>query len=143
MIAHILNAQGEILNTIVVRTLADWPMAVDAAIGGTIGDSVIGGKLVVKATQAAPVEVPESVPKLNARLVLIRAGYWDDVLAFAATLPEGDMVNGFPRAEALAYIQDAQTWRRDNPLVAAWSAARGKSSAELDHLFIAAGALNV
>jgi hypothetical protein len=79
----------------------------------------------------APV-VPEAVPKLNARLVLIEAGYWSDVVAFITA--QGEV--------ALAYLEDAQTMRRDNPLVNAWAAARGKT-AELDGLFIAAAALDV
>jgi len=80
---------------------------------------------------ALPV-VPESVPKLNARLVLIGAGYWDDVVAFTAL--RGPV--------AVAFLEDALTMRRDNPLVNAWATARGKT-AELDSLFIAAEALKI
>ena len=79
----------------------------------------------------APV-VPEVVPKLNARLTLIEAGYWSDVVAFATE--QGEV--------ALAYLEDAQTIRRDNPLVNAWAESRGKTG-ELDGLFIAAGNRNV
>ncbi len=75
---------------------------------------------------------PETVPKLNARIVLIEAGYWDDVVEFITA--QGPI--------AVAYLEDAQTMRRDNPLVNAWAAARGKTG-ELDGLFTAAGALNV
>ncbi len=76
--------------------------------------------------------VPESVPKLNARLTLIDAGYWDEVVAFVTA--QG--------AIALAYLQDAQTMRRDNPLVNAWAKTRSVpiSDAALDGLFIAAAA---
>lgn len=80
---------------------------------------------------AAP-QVPVSVPKLNARLVLINAGYWSDVVAFITA--QGPV--------ALAYLEDAKTVRRDNALVNAWAASRGKTG-ELDGLFIAAGALSV
>lgn len=75
--------------------------------------------------------VPQSVPKLNARLALIAAGYWTDVVAFVAE--QGEV--------ALAYLEDAQTMRRDNQLVNAWAAARGKTDAEVDALFIAAALL--
>lgn len=75
--------------------------------------------------------VPQVVPKLNARLVLIDAGYWADVVAFATEQGE----------TALAYLEDALTMRRDNALVNAWAASRGKVD-ELDGLFISAGALN-
>lgn len=76
--------------------------------------------------------VPQVVPKLNARLVLIDAGYWADVVAFATEQGE----------TALAYLEDALTMRRDNALVNAWAASRGKVD-ELDGLFVSAGALNV
>jgi hypothetical protein len=75
--------------------------------------------------------VPSSIPMLNAALILIDAGYWDDVEAFVAA--QGPV--------ALAFLRHAQTMRRDNVLVNAWAAARGKTD-ELDGLFIAAAALN-
>lgn len=80
-----------------------------------------------------PPPVPESIPKLNARLVLINAGYWDDVVTFISA--QGEV--------AIAYLEDAQNMRRDNVLVNAWAAARGKSKEEIDSLFIAGAALEV
>lgn len=76
--------------------------------------------------------VPDVVPKLNARLALLAAGYWDDVVAF--TSEQGPV--------AIAFLEDALTIRRDNELVNAWAASRGKAG-ELDALFIAAGAMEV
>lgn len=76
--------------------------------------------------------VPLSIPKLNARLVLLQAGYWEEVVQFATE--KGPI--------ALAFLEDAQTMRRDNALVNEWAALRGKSD-ELDALFIAGAALDV
>lgn len=82
---------------------------------------------------ALPPQVPEFVPMLNAELVLISAGYWDDVQDFISK--RGPY--------ALAFLRRAQTMRRDNVLVNAWAAARGVTDAQLDSLFFAAGDLKV
>lgn len=132
MKAHQLDADGVIINTIVVDDLGVLPGLVNAEIGGDIGDSVIDGKMVPKMQSVAPV-VPEAVPMLNAELVLIGAGYWDDVQAFVAA--RGPY--------ALAFLTRAQTMRRDNVLVNAWATARNITEAQLDGLFIAAGNLKV
>jgi hypothetical protein len=129
MNAHQLDANGIIINTIVVEALDVLPNLVSADIGGSIGDSVIDGALIPR---TAPPAVPESIPKLNARLILIEAGCWDDVVAFATE--QGPV--------ALAFLEDAQTMRRDNALVNAWAASRGKTD-KLDGWFIAGAALNV
>lgn len=132
MRAHLLDENGVIINTILVDDLDFMPGLVDAEIGGNIGDSIINGAPVPKPQDAAPV-VPETVPMLNAELVLIGAGYWDDVQAFVAA--RGPY--------ALAFLTRAQTMRRDNVLVNAWATARNITEAQLDGLFIAAGNLKV
>lgn len=48
MNAHQLDAQGVILNTIVVSSLDVFPGLVDAAVGGSVGDSIINKTLVRK-----------------------------------------------------------------------------------------------
>lgn len=126
MNAHQIDANGVIMNTIVVDSLNILPGLVDASIGGQIGDTIKNGKVIPK------VIIPESVPKLNARLALIAAGEWEDVRAFVAS--QG--------AVALAYLEDAQTMRRDNPLVNTWATARNKPPGYLDELFIKAAQLN-
>lgn len=94
------------------------------------------------AAATAPL-IPQSIPRLNARLTLLGhffpsgTSYWVDIVAFVAAIP------GAAGDQARAYFEDAQTWRRDNALVAAWAAARGLTGAEIDALFIAAGDLNV
>lgn len=131
MNAHQLDAAGVIINTIVVESLDDLPGLVDAELGGGIGDSIIDGVLVPQPPPAPP--VPESVPMLNAELVLIGAGYWDDVQAFVSQ--RGPY--------ALAFLNRAQNMRRDNVLVNAWATARAITDAQLDALFIAADNLKV
>jgi hypothetical protein len=46
MRAHFVSDSGVIMNTIEVESLDFMPGLVDAAIGGTIGDSIINGMLV-------------------------------------------------------------------------------------------------
>lgn len=94
------------------------------------------------AAAAVPV-VPEFVPRLNARLTLLgRAfpdgtNYWTDITSFVTAIA------GAAGDQARAYFEDAQTWRRDNSLVASWATSRNLTSAEVDALFITAGALDV
>jgi hypothetical protein len=44
--AHQLDDTGKIINTILVGSLDDFPDLTPASIGGTIGDSIVEGKLV-------------------------------------------------------------------------------------------------
>lgn len=48
MRAHVLNEQGEIVNTVEVASLDVIPGLVDASIGGQIGDSLVEGVVVPK-----------------------------------------------------------------------------------------------
>ena len=52
MNAHQLDANGVIINTIVVDSLNVFPNLIDASISGTIGDSIINGAVVPKAIPA-------------------------------------------------------------------------------------------
>lgn len=133
MIAHQLDAAGVIINTIVVPSLGFLPNLVDASIGGGIGDSIINGILILK---PMPAVVPDSVPMLNAHLALIAAGKMD---AVTAAIEGMDVVD---QQAANAYLNLAQTCRRDNALVAQLGPLIGLDSAGLDQLFIAAAALN-
>lgn len=108
--------------------------AIDAT-GGAIGD-LWDGVAFTKAPALSPV-VPESVPMLNAQLEMIDAGWWGPVNAFIETLPALD------KLKAQTYLNKALTMRRDNYLVLSIPSAIGKTEAEVDALFIAAGARNV
>ncbi|MES2349974.1 MAG: hypothetical protein V4641_20610 [Pseudomonadota bacterium] len=85
----------------------------------------------------APAPVPQRIPMLNAHLVLIDAGWFDDVLAYLASIPGPD------GQKARAYFDKALTMERNNPLVLGIPAALGKTDAEVDALFTAADALIV
>ena len=90
------------------------------------------------ASQGAPTEqpVPDAVPMLNAHLALISAGWMPGVREYLDALP------GAEGLLARTYFEKAQTVRRDHQLVQAIPAALGKTSAEVDALFVAAAALN-
>lgn len=126
----ILDEHGNVINTIVAElefVEAHYPGRYRAADGGT--------------TPTAPTDpttpaVPESVPMLNAHLVIIHAGKMEALKALVAELPDQE------RQEAEAYLNLAQNCRRDNKWVAMFGPGLGYDSAGLDQLFIAAAALN-
>lgn len=85
---------------------------------------------------AAPPQVPQEVPMLNAHLALIQAGKMDQVKALVTSLPDME------RLEAEAYLNLAQTCRRDNKWVISIGAGLGYDAAGLDSLFRSAAAMN-
>lgn len=112
------------------ETYGDEVLTVDAA-----HQIVIAVRAVV-IPPAGPV-VPQRVPMLNAHLVLIETGWMPLIDSFIDNMPEN------ARSKARAYLTQAETMARDNELVLAIPAALGKTEAEVDQLFITAGALNV
>lgn len=57
MRAHILDADGYIINTVIVPTLDFIPGLVDATIiGGRIGDRIVDGVLIPKPDPELPIE---------------------------------------------------------------------------------------
>lgn len=75
--------------------------------------------------------VPASVTRAQAKLALNAAGLLSG--AEAAIANAG--------AEAQIYWADASVFERDHPLIASIGGALGLSEAQIDDLFIAAGAL--
>lgn len=88
------------------------------------------------ASEEPQVPVPQSVPMLNAHLVLISAGKMQTLNDLVAGLPSAE------RFEAHAYLNLALTCKRDNKWVVQLGAALGYDPAGLDQLFIQAAALN-
>lgn len=86
-------------------------------------------------TPASPA-VPQSVPMLNAHLILIADGKMTALLDLVASLPDDE------RLEATAYLNLAQSCRRDNKWVIQLGPELGYDSAGLDQLFIRGDALN-
>lgn len=70
MRAHQIDKDGNIINTIEVKSLSDFPNLVDASIGGGKGDSIVNGVLVKAAP--APIPVPKAVTKAQFREALHR-----------------------------------------------------------------------
>ncbi len=134
MNAHQLDAQGVIINTIVVDRIDVFPGLVDASIGGKRGDRIVGGVLV---PTAPVVVVPQEIPMINAHLMLAEADWMDGVEAYIAGLPKKE------RQKANAYLHKSPTMRRQHPLVLAIPAAMNKTEAQVDALFIEAAALQV
>ena len=72
MNAHQLNASGVILNTIVVDSLNVFPNLIDAALGGSIGDTWNGTAIVKKPRDVEA----EKVSVRNQRDLLLAATDW-------------------------------------------------------------------
>ena len=72
MNAHQLDANGVILNTIVVDSLNVFPNLIDAAVGGSIGDTWNGAAIVKKPRDVEA----EKVSVRNQRDSLIAATDW-------------------------------------------------------------------
>nr|WP_315249327.1 hypothetical protein [uncultured Duganella sp.] len=129
----ILDEHGNVINTIVAElefVEAHYPGRYRAADGS--------GTPTTPTTPTEPTQpaVPESVPMLNAHLVIIHAGQMDALKALVAELPDQE------RQEAEAYLNLAQNCRRDNKWVALFGSGLGYDSDGLDQLFINAAALN-
>lgn len=120
-----VNSDGSTANTISASTcFVDWWLPHLGQTYIVIPDSII-----------TPT-VPESVPMLNAHLALIAAGKMDLVTSSIAGMNTTD------QQAANAYLNLAQTCRRDNALVAQLGPLIGLDSAGLDQLFISAAAIN-
>lgn len=134
MNAHQLDANGVILNTIVVDSLDVFPNLVDASIGGSIGDRIINGAVIPK--PVSPPSVPEFVAMWQARAVMIEEGILESVTAYLAAMPDE-----IKRKQAQAKFEYSSTVRRDDPLVLYVIPALGKTEAQIDAMFFRASAL--
>lgn len=86
-----------------------------------------------QANAIRPPPVPQSVTPLQGLLALDAAGLADDYELWA-NAPERTFAER-------AFINRAQVWRRDDPLLQAGTGALGMTDAQLDQLFILAAAL--
>lgn len=136
MNAHQLDADGVILNTIVVDSLDVLPDLVDAAIGGSIGDIVDRVNNVVIPAQAPAPEVPQAVAMWQAREILIDEGLLDDVYAYFETI--GDPKE---KRKAISKFETSSRVYRNDPLVLYVIPLMGKSEADIDEMFRRAAAL--
>lgn len=74
-----------------------------------------------------PAPIPEQVSRLQARLALIEVDLWDAVVAYFAD-PDRTPAE-------MAFWEDAQTWRRADPVIAAAGTALGLTAEQIDELF--------
>lgn len=127
------DGSGRIINIIVVDSLNIFPRLVDAAIypTATIGDSIVNSILVPKPIQPAP--VPEAVTPLQGLLALDQAGM--------ATAYDAWAKNPARTFSERAFIEKAQTWRRDNAVLQGACAGLGITPTQLDDLFKLAATL--
>lgn len=125
---------GVVANVIEVDSLDALPGLIPGD-GAAIGDAWDGQQFIRPAV--VPPLVPERVPMLNAHLVLIDAGWMPALREYLDAMP------GTEGEKARAYFVQALTLARDHDLVRSIPAALGKTEAEVDALFIAAGDLDV
>jgi len=114
--------------------VADAPLGPDWIAAGPhvrIGDVWDGGGFV--ASEPEPEPAPASITRLQARLALLDAGLWSAVVAWAADPAR--------TAREQAYWADAQTWRRDDPVIERAAEALGLDAETVGALFRAAALL--
>jgi len=128
MNAHQLDANGVILNTIVVDDLNVFPRLVDAANGGKIGDSIINGHVVpaplikVVPMVVSPRQIRQAMTKANLRLRVENAVVASD-------------------QDTKDWYEFATEFRRDSPVVTMLAAALQVTDEQLDDLWILADSL--
>lgn len=129
MRAHVIE-NGKVKNTIVVHSLDAIPGLISAENGGTIGD--LYDPATGTFTTPEYIEpVPQSVTPRQFRKALKAGGLLTDIKNYMKNLPEDDAL--------LIDWEYASEFRRDYPSVAAMAALLGKSDADIDELFKAAG----
>lgn len=127
---HYVNAMGAYQGAFVG---AEPPAgAIEVPVPPASGTDIWDGKQF----NPAPPVVPERVPMLSAHLELLAAGWMPAIDAVIDAMPEPD------RSMARVWLDRALTMARNHPLVQAIPAAIGKTEAEVDALFIRAGARN-
>ncbi len=89
-----------------------------------------------QAWTTAPALVPESVPMLNARLVLIEGGHMAAVNAHLASM------TGTAGEQARTFFEFAQNVRRDHWVVEGLRQVLGLTPGQIDNLFILAPTLD-
>jgi hypothetical protein len=134
MLAAVIDEEEIVTNIIVVNSIDVLPGLIDGE-GASIGDMWDGVSFT--APPPTPPIVPDRIPMLNAHLVMIDAGWMDQVNAYINSIP------GTNGAKVRAYLDKALTMERDHQLVKAIPAALGKTEADVDQLFILASTLNV
>ena len=130
MRAHIIDAQGVILNTAEVASLDAIPGLIDAAIGGTIGDSIVNGAVVQQAGPDIDIRRAELIKRIDADVDKV----YDDCI--------GSRTTEYLMAETEAAAYKLDGYAGDVPAsVQAWATAKSATAqwAADDVLSAAAG----
>lgn len=137
MNAHILNANGVIINTIIVDSLSVLPNLVDASLGGVIGDTVTIGGVIVKKSVVPAKNVPEKVSRRQALQALFLANITGEMVEAAIashlTSPQKEL--------ALIEWKESLEFERRRALVVSMGPLLNLTVDEIDNLFIAAAGL--
>ena len=121
---------------VLARVMADAGLDMSDDITLTLTDTEVQAPdgtdhavLVAVAAKFAPITppIPEQVSRLQARLALIEVDLWDAVVAYFAD-PDRTPAE-------MAFWEDAQTWRRADPVIAAAGTALGLTAEQIDELF--------
>jgi hypothetical protein len=91
------------------------------------------------APPAPPPIVPDEVPMASARIILLRSGITAAMLI--ASINADVTTTAAQKAEALIDFEYRTTVRRESPLTLVLGPAMGLTPAQMDAMFIAAGAL--
>ena len=129
MRAHVIDS-GRVVNTIEIESFDKLPGVhlVDASLGGKIGDLYDEATGVFSEPAPELPAVPESIEALQGLKAVDQAGLSAAYEAWA-NAPERTFIEK-------AFINKAQTWRRDDPVLIAGATALGLTSAQVDSLFI-------
>ncbi|WP_286969536.1 hypothetical protein [Algoriphagus sp.] len=99
--------------------------------------NLVTREVIAKTTEELDAErkaqVPFSIAKLQAMIMLTRMGIKDQVLA---------MVDSSDNQEIKLYFEHAATWERASPIINSFAPALGMSQDDLDSFFIEASKIN-
>ena len=129
------QGEGEDFEIVPLNEIRESDLEFDSA---TETLRIVNDEIVVVARPPDPVIVPESVTRRGLRKALL-----DDGITFAdIRLRLEGIADAEVREDALIDLEDAQTIRRDHPLVAGIGALLSKTDEQLDNYFILAKTLD-
>ena len=137
MNAHMLDANGVIINTIVVDSLNVFPGLVDASLGGVIGDTVTVGGVIVKKPVVTTKVVPEKVSRRQALQAMFLAGITNENVEAAIA---SHLVSPYKEL-ALIEWKESLEFERSRQLVNNMGPLLNLTTDDIDNLFIAAAKL--
>ena len=130
------QGEGEDFEIVPLNEIRESDLVFDSA---TETLQIVSDVITVVPRSGQPVRIPQSVTRRGLRKALL-----DDGITFADIRIElENITDAAVREDALIDLEDAQTIRRDHPLVAGIGALLSKTSEQLDGYFILARTLDV